>query len=55
MYYSKILFPHSRYYRHYTHFSEADIRSHVDAIKGFFAAPEDQKDNENDNDKNADY
>lgn len=40
--------------RHYTHFSEADIRSHVDAIKGFFAAPEDKKDNENDNDKNAD-
>ena len=41
--------------RHYTHFSEADIRSHVDAIKGFFDAPKENNDNENDNDKNTDH
>lgn len=37
--------------RHYTHFSEADVRGHVDAIKDFFAEPEEKSDNEIDDEK----
>lgn len=32
--------------RHYTHFSEADVRDHVDAIKDFFAGQKEKSDDE---------